>query len=520
MGKKTVRKYFRVFIIMLGCVLVLRIPAMYQHIVDMDESVFSEFGRVILNGGIPYVDVIDNKPPFMYYFFTIIYFLSGSGSLVIVHLVTAIWVALTGLSVYIFSLRIKGETAGIAAAAAFILLMHTYEPKYISTNGETLINLFLVVSSFIFITVKGMSRKSLVMHALSGIMLGAAVLTNYKAGVLAVVYIIHSMIIEPLIYSDNRKDIVRENLFKLSITGISSIIPLAATALKFHADGSLDEALFWGFAYNFGYIESGSSVLSLKMASRMGLFVLMTMPVWFLALKNASSFISRLKEKNESALNISVYFFLFLWLCASVYGAMLGGRGYGHYFIQIVPPLVLTAVMCSGTFIMWRRTLWIWIAVPVLIMTAGRVDIQKSYIFAGEKNAGWASAYSAAAEYIKNHTVQGETIYVWGWATPVYYYSDRRSASRFIISDFVSGRVFGTANDSKAVRSGMTERFMPQLLEDLARNRPAYFLDTSGSGLYGYDRFPPDSFDGLGEYLKKNYVPEAEIGGIRIYARR
>ena len=520
MDKKIINKYLRVFLFLAGVILLLRIPALYQHIVDMDESVFSEFGRVILDGGLPYVDVIDNKPPFMYYFFALVYFVSGNGSLITVHVVTSVWVALTGLFIYIFSQRLKGEAAGITAAAAFIFLMHTYEPKYISTNGETLINLFLVASAYIFTAVRGRWTRTLPWHILSGIILGSAVMTNYKAGILALVYILHAMIAEPLICGNNRKELFKTNFFKLLVTGLSSLVPILIVAVKYYKDGNFSEALFWGFTYNFGYIESGSSIISAKMALRTGLFTLCTLPLWIIVFKNCSEHIASVRRKVFPVDGLSVFVFFVLWLAASIYAALLGGRGYGHYFIQIVPPLILTAIMCPGEFRLWRKSLWIWICVPVLIMTAGRVDIQKSYTMVGEKNASWSAVYSEAAQYISTHTVQGETVYVWGWATPVYYYSDRRSASRFIISDFVSGRVFGTANNSKEVRGVMTERFMPLLIEDLDRNRPAYILDTSKSGLYGYDRFPPERFPDFDRYIWQNYVRETEIGGIVIYARR
>ena len=149
-GLKKINSKFYYILFIAIAVFLLRLPAFYQHILDIDETVFSEFAKVILSGGLPYVDVVDNKPPLTYYFFAIVYFLTGSYSLIAVHIVTAIWVFITALFVFFTAKKFSLEKASFVGAIVFVLLMHTYEPKYISTNGETLINLPLIVSCYIF----------------------------------------------------------------------------------------------------------------------------------------------------------------------------------------------------------------------------------------------------------------------------------------------------------------------------------------------------------------------------------
>jgi hypothetical protein len=36
-----------------GLIFILRIPVLYQHIIDIDETAFSEFASIMLNGGLP-----------------------------------------------------------------------------------------------------------------------------------------------------------------------------------------------------------------------------------------------------------------------------------------------------------------------------------------------------------------------------------------------------------------------------------------------------------------------------------
>ncbi len=523
MGTEKVNRFIKHILLLTGLIFVLRIPVLYQHIIDIDETAFSEFASIMLNGGLPYIDAVDNKPPLTYYFFYCIYALTGIKSLIAVHFFTTIWVMITGICIYLFGNKLKDYKTGLIASLLFGLMMHTYEPKFISTNGETLINLFLILSSYIFLFYNVSGVKKVFFHILSGLLLGLGIMTNYKAGILAVVFVIHSLITGPLL-SHNRMLVVKENILRLIITGISSFIPLAVFAFIFKMQGNLDEAVFWGFLYNFGYIESGKGAFSsFKIIGRTGYFLLLTLPAWFAALKYIFANIKQIRlqgrdESDESG--YSHFAFLALWLGFSIYGAAIGGRGYGHYFIQIVPPLALVAA-AGYTFVKhYKKSFWSWLLILAVIFTASRIDIIKTYELVNYPNYKSEISFRKTGEYIKSMSVPDDKIYVWGWSTPVYYFADRRSASRFIISDFVSGRIFGTANTSSSVRNELTEKFLPLLMEDLKKNRPLYFVDTSPSGFFGYDRFSLTMFPELNSFVRNHYDRETEIDGLVLYKKR
>lgn len=517
------RRHIKYILWIAGLIFALRIPSFYQHIIDIDETAFSEFASIMLGNGLPYIDAVDNKPPLTYYFFYLVYYFTGLRSLITVHVVTTLWVILTGAVVYIFGTKLKDYKAGLIAALLFALMMHTYEPKYISANGETLINLFLVLSSLIFLFAGLRGYRNFFLHVLSGIFLGLGIMTNYKAGILAFVFIIHALVAEPLL-SNSRADIFRSNFIKLFITGISSFIPVAAFAVFFKMQGNLNEAIFWGFLYNFGYIESGKGAFSsFKIIGRTAYFVLLTLPAWFVTLKYCSQNIREWragKTEVKSETGYSQMAFVILWLCFSIYAVTLGGRGYGHYFIQLVPPLSLAAASGYDFVLRYRKVFWIWLAIPAVIFTASRIDIIKTYELVNYPNYKSEISFRKTGEYIKSVSASEEKIYAWGWSTPIYYFADRRSASRFIISDFVSGRVFGTSNTSRAVRNELTEKFLPLLMDDLRKNSPLYFIDTSPSGYFGYDRFPLTMFPEINTYVADNYNKDSEIDGIVIYRRK
>ncbi|OQA98557.1 MAG: hypothetical protein BWY23_01012 [Spirochaetes bacterium ADurb.Bin218] len=516
MDEKKIKFNWKYFLWIALAVFLLRLPTFYQHIIDIDETVFSEFAKVILSGGLPYVDVVDNKPPLTYFFFAVVYFLTGSYSLIAVHIVTAIWVFVTALFVFFTAKKFAPEKAAFAGTIAFILLMHTYEPKYISTNGETLINLPLIASCYLFLFY-GTNFRGIILHVISGFLLGLAILTNYKSAVVAILYVIYTLIAIFFFYKGEGVKI-KQLLIKLFITGVASFVPIIAMSLFFYKKGIFDDALFWGFLYNFGYIESGTASGSVsKIFFRSIYFVLLGFPVWLcIATGFLKEFIKSSRWKEIERERMELFVFFICWLLLSFYAATLGGRGYGHYFIQIVPPLSLLGAFFYEHFA-FKKFFWLWIALPVFILTLSRVDMLKSYELINYPNYRSEISYKRVGEFIKNNSSFNDKIYVWGWATPVYYFADRRPASRFIISDFVSGRVFGTDNKSDAKRKNFAGKFLPILCDDLRKNKPKFIADTSPSGYFGYDRFPISEFIELDEFIKKNYEKFAEIDKIVIY---
>ena len=48
------------------------------------------------------------------------------------------------------------------------------------------------------------------------------------------------------------------------------------------------------------------------------------------------------------------------------------------------------------------------------------------------------------AEYVKRHSAPNDRIFVWGFATMIYFFSERAPASRFFSADLLVGRPTGT----------------------------------------------------------------------------
>ncbi|MGL4370833.1 MAG: ArnT family glycosyltransferase [Spirochaetota bacterium] len=498
-------------------IFLLRISGLYQGVLDIDETVFAEFANKLLGGALPYSGVFDNKPPAVYYFFAAVFSVAGLSNLSAVHAVTMLIVFLTAVLVYFAARRSGGNYAAAAAALFYVLMTHTYEPKYISTNGEILINLPLSLSVLCYCLAQSGKKRSAGCLFVSGISLGVAVLVSYKAGLCAAVFAADTLFRG--ISSRNAGSFFRE-MAVLAAVGFSSIIPIAASVFYFYNAGILPDFINWGFLYNFSYVDAGAASTPLwKTSLRTGLFLLCTLPAWIAV--GLLLFKSKASGAKEEPRRI-----LWIWLAVSFAAALLGGRTYGHYFIQIAPAAsILAGISCAylaerkkGKALI--RFFWIYSSVLMIVFFVSRIDFDATYRLIRYDNWKAQPSFKAAGEYVKARSSPDDTVYVWGWGTPVYIYSDRRCSSKVLVANYVSGKSFGSSTDytvamDRAFLSAMRDDFM----KEMKAAPPALFLDTSPSGLFGYDHFPVSVFPELDAFIRRSYRYEATVEGIAVYRR-
>lgn len=499
----------------------LRISGLYQPILDIDESVFAEYANKLLTGSLPYSEVFDNKPPGIYYLFAAVFSFSGLSNIYAVHAVTTVIVFLTSIVIYYISRRMHGTTAAVLSVLFYIFMTHTYEPKYISTSGEILINFPLVLSALCYIKGRSKPGGSFLWIAAAGILLGGAVLINYKAGLCALLFIIDTIIIRWFMHERSWKVFLRESSV-LAVVGFSSIVPIAAAAFYFYKIGVLNDFINWGFLYNFKYIDSGASSTPLwKILLRTSYFFISSIPVWLII----GAYLSR-RFKIKPVLNKADSFVLFVWvwLAVSVWAALLGGRTYGHYFIQIAPPASLLAGNAASYLIEKRihmlllKTSAVVSVFITMLLFVSRIDIDATYKFINYNNWDVQPVFRSAGDYVRKNTSVTDTIYVWGWGTPVYIYSGRRCSSKVLLANYVSGKSFGSSTDYRVtVDSEFLSMMRAAFMKEFAAAPPELFLDTEKTGFFGYDHFPVKVFPELYDFVKKNYYKETEINGIAVY---
>lgn len=130
-----------------------------------------------------------------------------------------------------------------------------------------------------------------------------------------------------------------------------------------------------------------------------------------------------------------------VWLPIEVLLASTSGREYTHYFADLLPPLAFLSALAAAELVArlgaasgapgqrWGMSalgiIAASIALPAFAWTVLRLRDRASPEIRSQQVA-------AAVNYVRAHSAPNSSLLVWGHVADVYFFSDRRPASRFV----------------------------------------------------------------------------------------
>ncbi len=484
----------------------LRISTLYHPFIDIDESQFAGFAHVLMDGGLPYRDSLDTKPPLIYLFYACCFFIFGKYNMAGVHLAGIVLALAVSWTLYQIGKENGQEKGGMGGALFYTLFSTAGLPKFIAVSITSVMVLPLSLSLLYFL--RGDRESRLRFDLWAGLFVGLAFLFKYQSGIQLVLFFLW------IIWSVKQKEEdLRSAFLRFSTCFGGFLIPVMITGVSLYALGVWSDFYQWSLLGSFRYIQSGVETISYfkNFFLRGGFFILCTLVLWVLA-----SF--QLKNNNRNRLTL----FLGLGLLLSWVPVATGGRFYGHYFIQCLPPLCLLAGLQAGklerTDIL-KKMAW-GIFLPVLFFWVLRLDLKKMEDFFPDDQL---FLQKRVGEWMKNNTQPQETLFVWGFATAIYFHAERKPVSRFLWTDWLTGKVPGS-NQSNLPDFDTTRYIAPlawkALWEDFNKNPPTYFVDTSPPNIHNYKKYPLFSYPELYSYLQTHYRFWKNVEGCAIYKKR
>lgn len=503
-------------------IVLLRLPSLWTPIIDVDESQFAGFANTLLHGGLPYIDSIDTKPLGIYWFFAAIFACCGHNNMIAVHAVTILWVGLTAWYLTRIGRALYSERAGVLAALFYAIFSTCYIPKFIATSITLVMMLPLTMS--IWHLIRWEERGKSIDLWLAGLLVGLACLCKYQSGIVIVAVALYLLLFRP-----------RRSLFAVLpfLAGVFVIGALFVATLIHQ--GVWESFVFASLKGSIAYIAAGrSTILFLtKLVLRGGSFVAATFLLWYFGVRESVALLRPLFRAQYSSERLRGTYLILLWFLLSFIPVSTGGRFFGHYFIQLLPPLCLLAAPQADQFLTWltnaqpgRRRQWAYslfltgLLIPPLVALGARLVAKEIYEIIGED---YAERYQPIADYVRQHTTPRDTIFVWGFATPVYFFADRTPASRFLWCDWLTGRIAGspTARDRAFDTAAyVTPGSWDMLFTDLDRHPPRYIIDTAPGNYHDYGKYPISRYPQLVSYLERDYQLEARVAGADFYRRR
>jgi len=464
---KVVKKYYWVWVGVLF--LFLRLPSLFEPYWYGDEGIYLAIGQAIRKGVTLYLRIHDNKPPTLYY-------LAAIGQTVFgFRLILMLVMIPTVILFYKVAKNFLNENRTKIVTIIFLVL--TSIPVIEGNIANSEIFMLLPTIAGIGLVYKAKNRWS---YLWAGLLLGIAFTIKVPVAV-------EAMFAGLWIVITKLKKEKFKIVFDLTVFGIGFVIPITWWGLYFLRAGAINDFLAAALLQNFGYLSSwqhGASSGNIVPSGLMMRLIIMLVS-WVLF------YVLYLGKKTNSKL-----LFLMMWFLATIFGALLSGRPYPHYLIQVLPPFVM--LLAYG-----------WTLVIVLAILATVILKYKFYFYrtipyyvnfyANNRNfrnyfGGNVESIYKIADYIRKNSSEEDKIFVWGNEPYLFPLSDRLPATKYIVTYHIE--------DFKGYDLTM---------EQLKINMPKFVV---------YYKMNGKEFSKLNEFLCKYYYVDEKIGESIIFRQR
>jgi hypothetical protein len=471
------RSILRLFAVLLLLTATLRTSAFVVDVFNSDESFLGAQAEVINHGGKLYEEAADRKPPLVPYLYAATFALFSTTALWSVRVVAMLAVALTALLLALEARRRYGNRAAWIAGVLMVLASVAFAPQ----DGQAAnFEIFMLPSMTAAVL---LARRGRAFSSGTAVALATLTKQTGAATLLPVLY---------LVWRQRGRRGVAD-----AFGGFT--LPLALVALLVGPG----ELLFWTTIGNGSYLgisgQWGMIVLTLVLMT--AAFAVVNLPiVWTLP---------RAWRERRTARSGDTD--LWLWLLSAALSVAVGLRFFGHYYLQLLPPLVLitTGVLVRSSGRAVKRT--IALAAAIATIAAGLGFLVRPF---NEK-----AQYKPVSQYLKERAGPEDRILVWGHVPEIYWASGKRPATRFLTSGFLSGWEPGRPGNDVNVKDA-TPGAWELFFEDFATHPPTYILDTAYSGIRGAQYYMIARYPALARIVYRDYDYVETVDGIGIYKRR
>jgi hypothetical protein len=479
----------------------IRLPSLLHPQAIDSEAMYSVVANEIVDGGRPYADAVERKPPLLFWTYAAVFTVAGKFNWEALHMVALVWTLCAMAGLYAIGRLLFDRATGLIAAFFYGVFQPFWSWKNLSFDAEMLMNLPIIWAWAIAFR-RGSSRLRPELFA-AGAFLGAAFLLKQPAAIAAVPLGIYLLLPS---YRASR-----------SLTGTNSIIQAAMLTAGFIATLGLVTIVLWkqGILYDAFYWTIADHDVPHVF--------------WHKGIVNTLTFLGAclplvigpflaFRDKDEVwAGNTAERTALLGLLAASVIGAAAGARFYAHYYVQLIPAFALLAAPYYAR--LWSRAtrpangfmqptvIYAWLALTIIVFS-----IRHWTGLAPRREP------SEAGRYLLEHSSPADRIFVWGQSPEIYVDAQRRPACRYITTFPLTGYVFGGPIPGFDTRRRILPGAWTTLQQDFTTHPPTYIVDVQPDPKSA--QYPLKNFPILAKLLAERYQPVAHTAEGVIYRMR
>lgn len=447
----------------LACV--TRVPSFTRPLWNPDEGYLAVEARILAHGGALYQTVVDRKPPLVPWLYEAAFTVCGWGSLTAVRVLAVLAHLLTALLLASLARRRWGDTAGRTAGTLYLLASVGLNPEDAQAAG---FEVFMLPCTAAALWCADRRRLGA-----AGLAVGCAFLAKQTGGA----------VLLPVLWLCGAH---RGRLLRL---GAGLVAPVLGAALLTDPRGFL----FWTVTGSGAYATFTGSELHVLVRGLTNTAILAA---------GCAGLLPPVARVLRIARTGAVD--LWLWLAASAGAVLLGFHFFGHYYLQLVPPLALLAT-AALQILPRERTL------TAVLTACCSCALFLAWGLCAPRTE--LTHVRRLAHAVAERTPPGAHVLVWGIHPETYWLADRAPATRYLtaglLTNFSGGRDGPQVGEEFAVAGAW-----PVFRRETGRRPPALIVDDSRGLPYGPARVPS-----LRRLLASGYEEVGRVDGAVLYAR-
>src|ERR1700719_1122832 len=373
---------------------ITRLPALLEpHWID-DEAIYSVVANEIVDGGRPYVDAADSKPPLLFWTYAAVYRLAGKYNWLALHVVAVAWTLLTMAGLYLIGFRLFDAKTGLVAALLYGIFQPWGPHRDLAFNGDLLMNLPIAWACAIVLRPRdSTARLGLIV---SGALLGLAFLLKQPSAIAALPLGIYLLLPAYRNPHEFTKTISRAVLFAAGF-----FVTLGIVAAILWNQGILPETFYWTISeHAIRHMFWDRAALNTLA------FVGCCLPLIIGSIISVRGRYGIWKQREAELIALILLVFL------SILGVMAGSRFFPHYYIQLILPLALLAAPFYSRLWSGEIVIGNWFRPDVTYLWLGGTVV--AFFITHLSGANLKPRPSETAKYILEHSSPSDRIFVWG----------------------------------------------------------------------------------------------------------
>jgi len=465
---------------------------------DQDCAVYTCVAQRWAAGEVPYRDVWDHKPPFIFLIYRVLFAVmspSGAGVNAALRVTSAAVDALTAVLLFFLAKRLLGYWEGLAAGLLCGLFTALPGIQYEALQPERLVVL-CVTGGFLGAAAYADSRRYL-LAALSGLLFGLALAMKPIAAPAGVV--VWAWLTWDAWRGEGGKALKRIVLHSV-LLAVGAVLPWLLFMGYFALKGAFGDFWFCTYSYNALYASAqrkGSLVGDVVRLVRTKMFEHCFW--WALAAAGVVVALAQRKLRRGGLLALG-------WLVAAFVGVLLPGQFAYYYYVPTGAPLALAAAVAIVA--LWRlarsprpaalRVAVVGAGCVVLVGCLGLCWLRQKGHIERQADPGDTNAVVAeVATYLAQHTKPDDRLYVWGSRPQLYVLSERVGACPYLYN-------FSYNRDLKEAFLFQKEH-RDRIMAGLRQHKPPFIVATETKTLEGFPE--------LKSYLAEHYAFERDWVG-------